>query len=62
MTFGLFVVRQPTAAEEGSTPEQLLTDAQTHLKSIDGTPGFAPAAFPGKWRADSGYVLLHTTK
>jgi len=62
LTFELLVVCQPIAVEKGPTREQLLAEAQTRLKSIDGTQDFAPAAFPGRWLADSGYVLLHTTK
>jgi dipeptidyl-peptidase-4 len=59
MTCGLLLASQISTADDRSTREQLLAQAEQRLKSIYVQRDFIAATFPGKWLADSsGYVML----
>ena len=63
MVFWLLLAGKTSAADERTARGKLLADAELRLKSIYEKRDFAPAAFQGKWLADSsGYWMLEPSK
>lgn len=63
MGFWLVIAGTASAADGRTGRDKVLAAAEARLKSIYERREFAPAAFPGKWLADSsGYLVLEPSK